>query len=86
VASTTDRTTRFIPLPGEKTKLGFKSRSSLKGSAADFNEFTFDDKKGQEMVLLHAQKDMQNVVENDQTINVGNDQSVTIERAIRPTR
>ena len=70
----------IYPLPGEKTKLGFKSRSSLKGSAADFNEFTFDDKKGQEMVLLHAQKDMQNVVENDQTINVGNDQSVTIER------
>jgi len=70
----------IYPLPGEKTKLGFKSRSSLKGSAADFNEFTFDDKKGQEMVLLHAQKDMQNVVENNQTINVGNDQSVTIER------
>lgn len=70
----------IYPLPDEKTKLGFKSRSSLKGSAADFNEFTFDDKKGEEMVLLHAQKDMQNVVENDQTISVGNDQSVTVEK------
>lgn len=75
----------IYPLPAEKTKLGFKSRSSLKGGAADFNEFTFDDKKGQEMVLLHAQKDMQNVVENDQTITVGNNQSVTVEKGDQTT-
>jgi type VI secretion system secreted protein VgrG len=70
----------IYPLPGEKTKLGFKSRSSLKGGSADFNEFTFDDKKGQELVLLHAQKDMKTEVENDETVTVGNNQTVSVEK------
>ena len=30
----------------EKTKLGFRSRSVTKGGTDDFNEFSFDDKKG----------------------------------------
>jgi type VI secretion system secreted protein VgrG len=65
-------------LPGDKTKLGFKSRSSLKGGSADFNEFTFEDKKGSEEILLHAQKDWNSVVENDQTLKVDHDRTVTV--------
>jgi type VI secretion system secreted protein VgrG len=68
----------IYPLPGEKTKLGFKSRSSLKGGSADFNEFTFDDKKGSELILMHAQKDLNTVVENDQTLKVDHDRTVTV--------
>jgi type VI secretion system secreted protein VgrG len=62
----------------EKTKLGFRSRSVTKGSADDFNEFSFDDKKGKEMVFLHAQKDMTTEVEHDQKLKVDNDRTVTI--------
>jgi len=65
-------------LPGDKTKLGFKSRSSLKGGSADFNEFTFEDKKGSEEIVLHAQKDWNSVVENDQTLKVDHDRTVTV--------
>ena len=62
----------------EKTKLGFRSRSVTKGSTDDFNEFSFDDKKGKEMVFLHAQKDMTTEVEHDQKLKVDNDRTVTI--------
>jgi type VI secretion system secreted protein VgrG len=62
----------------EKTKLGFRSRSVTKGGKEDFNEFSFDDKKGSEVVFLHAQKDMKTEVENDQTLTVDHDRTVTI--------
>jgi type VI secretion system secreted protein VgrG len=62
----------------EKTKLGFRSRSVTKGGKEDFNEFSFDDKKGSEMVFLHAQKDMTTEVEHDQKLKVDNDRTVTI--------
>jgi type VI secretion system secreted protein VgrG len=63
---------------GEKTKLGFRSRSVTKGGTDDFNEFSFDDKKGSEAVFLHAQKDMTTEVEHDQKLKVDNDRTVTI--------
>ena len=77
---------RPIYTPGEKTKSGFRSRSSLGGSPDQFNEFTFDDQTGQERVYLKAQRDLQtqvlhdashNVV-HDRTRQVGHDEAVTI--------
>ena len=65
---------------GEKTKLGFRSRSVTKGGTSDFNEISLDDKKGSEELFLHAQKDMKTEVENDQTLTVGNDRTVTIQK------
>ncbi|MFO1159805.1 MAG: type VI secretion system tip protein TssI/VgrG [Reyranellaceae bacterium] len=62
----------------EKTKTGFRSRSVLKGGTSNFNELSFDDKKGSEMVFVHAEKDMQTEIENDQTLIVQNDRTVTI--------
>jgi type VI secretion system secreted protein VgrG len=64
----------------EKTKLGFRSRSVTKGGTSDFNEITLDDKKGNEELFLHAQKDMKTEVENDQTLTVENDRTVTINK------
>jgi type VI secretion system secreted protein VgrG len=62
----------------EKTKLGFRSRSVTKGGTDAFNELSFDDDKGKEMVFLHAQKDMTTEVENDQKLRVDNDRTVTV--------
>ncbi|WIM12881.1 type VI secretion system tip protein TssI/VgrG [Enhydrobacter sp.] len=62
----------------EKTKLGFRSRSVTRGGTDAFNEFSFDDNKGKEMVFLHAQKDMTTEVENDQKLDVDNDRTVTV--------
>lgn len=67
-------------VPGEQTKQGFRSRSTLRGGPQDYNELSFDDRLGQEMLLVHAQKDHNLEVEHDQTDMIGNDRSVTTRR------
>jgi type VI secretion system secreted protein VgrG len=62
----------------DKTKSGFRTRSSLKGGTSDFNEYTFDDKKGSELVYEQAQKDLSTYVKNDQTIKIDHDRKVTV--------
>jgi len=63
----------------EKTKSGFRTRSVLKGGKSNFSEFSFDDKSGQELVFLHAEKDLTTEVENDQTTTVKHDQTLTVD-------
>lgn len=64
----------------DKTKSGFRTRSSLSGGTSDFSEFTFDDKAGSELVFLHAQKDYTIEVEHDQTLTVDNCRIVTVKQ------
>jgi type VI secretion system secreted protein VgrG len=73
-------------LPGERTKSCVKSRSSKGGSASNFNEIRFEDKKGSEEVFLQAEKDLTILVKHDEsreiqhdlTIKVSNNRTVTI--------
>ena len=65
-------------LPANATQSGVKSRSSKQGTADNFNELRFEDKKGSEEVYIHAEKDQKNVVENNETTSVGNDRSETV--------
>jgi type VI secretion system secreted protein VgrG len=62
-------------LPANKTQSGIKSRSSLGGGTSDFNEIRMEDKKGSEQLYIHAQKNQDNIVENDETTSVGHDRS-----------
>jgi len=64
--------------PSDKNKSGIRSRSTMNGGAANYNELSFDDTKGSEVFLIHAEKDHTIEVENDQTLTVGNDRSVTV--------
>lgn len=66
------------PLPENKTQSGIKSRSTPKGSASQSNEIRFEDKKDQEEVFIHAQKDLNKIVENDESINIKHDQTLTV--------
>jgi len=71
-------------LPADKTKTTIKSNSSIGGGGS--NELRFEDKKGSEEVFIHAQKDQNNIVLNnettdvgvDRTENIGNDETITI--------
>jgi len=65
-------------LPDNKTQSGIKSRSSLHGGTDDFNELRLEDKKGSEEIYFHAQKDFNRVVENDDDLKVGHDQTIEI--------
>ena len=68
-------------LPDQMNKSGIMTRSTKNGEAANANELSFDDTKGSEIFLLHAEKDLKREVENDETINVGHDQVSTITNA-----
>lgn len=66
-------------LPGEQTKSTIKSNSSKGGGG--FNEIRYEDKKDSEEMFVHAQKDMNVVVLNDQTVTVTNARTTTIEES-----
>jgi type VI secretion system secreted protein VgrG len=66
-------------LPDNKTQSGIKSRSSKDGGADNYNEIRFEDKKGSEQVLIHAEKDQMIEVEHDETHWVGHDRTKTID-------
>lgn len=56
-------------LPGSATRSGIRTRS-IPGHDG-FNELSFDDRLGHEMVFVHAERDMAQVVRNDHTVTVG---------------
>jgi type VI secretion system secreted protein VgrG len=58
-------------LPAKKTVSTIKTRSSAKGDTTMFNEIRFEDAKDSEEIYIHAQKDMNIVVENNRTTVVG---------------
>jgi type VI secretion system secreted protein VgrG len=66
-------------LPGNQTQTGIKSRSSKGGGGANFNEIRMEDLKGSEQLFIHAEKNQDIEVENDETHWVGHDRKKTID-------
>lgn len=66
-------------LPANKTQTGVLTRSSLGGSAANANAIRFEDRKGAEQLWIHAEKNQDIEVENDETHWVGHDRTKTID-------
>jgi type VI secretion system secreted protein VgrG len=62
-------------MPTNKTQSGIKTRSSVDGTADNFNELRFEDKKGSEEVYFHAEKTFTRIVENDDFLSVGFEKS-----------
>lgn len=65
-------------LPANKTQTGMLSRSSQGGGYENANALRFEDKKGQEEVWLHAEKDQRIEVEHCESHSVGVDRSKSI--------
>ena len=68
-------------LPDNFTQSGIKTRSLTQGGdggSEEFNELRFEDKQGSEDIYFHAQKDFHRVVENDDDLKVGHDQTIEI--------
>jgi type VI secretion system secreted protein VgrG len=63
-------------LPDEKTKSTIKSDSTPGGGGS--NEIRFEDSADEEEFFVHAQKDMNSVVENDKTLEVGGNRTTHI--------
>jgi type VI secretion system secreted protein VgrG len=65
-------------LPTHQTQSVLKSRSTKNGQPENFNELRFEDKKGSEDVYFHAEKDFHRVVEHDDDLKVGHDQTIDV--------
>jgi type VI secretion system secreted protein VgrG len=63
-------------LPAEKTKTTIKSNSTKGGGGS--NEIRFEDKKGSEEIYIHAQKDRNLVIGNNETKRIANDQIIQV--------
>ena len=66
------------PLPDEKTKSTIKTNSSIGGEG--FNEIRFEDKKGEEQLFVHAEKDLDIRVKNDRREWIGNEQHLIVKK------
>lgn len=64
------------PLPAHKTRTVFRSCSSPDGNG--FNELHLEDRAGQELIYLRAQRDMEQKIENDSRLEIGNERRETI--------
>lgn len=64
-----------LPPYSSKTQSGIKTRSTKKGTTANFNEIRFEDKKDGEQLFIHAEKNMDTEVENNETLTVDNDRT-----------
>lgn len=64
-------------LPANKTRSVFKTLSSPGG--AGYNELRIEDRKGQEQIYLHAQRDWDENIEHDQRIRIGHERHDTVE-------
>ncbi|MBI4586172.1 MAG: type VI secretion system tip protein VgrG [Planctomycetes bacterium] len=64
------------PLPDQKTTSGIKSLSSTGGEG--FNEIRFEDKKGEEQIFIHAEKNQDIRVKNDTYEWIGNDRHLVV--------
>jgi type VI secretion system secreted protein VgrG len=73
-------------LPANPTQSGIKTRSSKGGTANNFNEIRFEDKKGDEELFIQAEKNKTVKVKHNRSatigandsISVGGDRSVTV--------
>ncbi|AUX41465.1 uncharacterized protein SOCE26_028780 [Sorangium cellulosum] len=63
-----------LKLPAEKTRSIWKSKTSPGGEG--FNQIMMEDKKGEELLELHAHRDNLVTVGANQTVNVGGDQKI----------
>lgn len=66
-------------LPDNKTQSGIQTRSSPGGTGANCNQIRFEDKAGAEQVHIHAEKNQDIEVENDETHWVGHDRKKTVD-------
>ncbi len=60
-------------LPANMTQSGIKTRSTKDGTDENYNELRFEDKKDEEEIYVHAERDFNRVVENNDTLKVGFD-------------
>ena len=70
-----------FPLPASKTKSGIRTRSTPggQGGSEGSNELSFEDAAGKEQIYVHAERDLEEVVENDHRRLVRGDEEILVQ-------
>lgn len=69
-------------LPEHINYSGLVSRSMRFGNPMHASQITFDDNRGNERVMLHAERDLQNTVERNEATSVGQDLYEEVKRTV----
>jgi type VI secretion system secreted protein VgrG len=64
-------------LPANKTQSGFRS-NTVGGTTVNHNGIRFEDKQGAEEINLHAEKDWNNLINNDKGTHIGNNETLNV--------
>ena len=64
-----------------ETRTGLVTLSSKQG-ADNFNELSFEDKKGSELIYLRAEKDLQHLINHDVMTQVNHDVTITVDNNV----
>lgn len=68
-----------ISFPADKTQSTIKSQSSKGGTSdSNFNEIRFEDKKDDEEIYIHAERDRKMIIEHDDDMEIGNNRTTKI--------
>ncbi|MFO0759148.1 MAG: type VI secretion system tip protein TssI/VgrG [Byssovorax sp.] len=65
-----------LSLPAEKTRSTWKTESTPGGGG--YNELTFEDQKGEELVYLRAERDLTRLVQVNESVTIGGSLNTTI--------
>ncbi|MFJ1501938.1 type VI secretion system tip protein TssI/VgrG, partial [Erwinia amylovora] len=68
-------------LPAAATQMGFMSRSK-DGTPDNANALRFEDKAGEEQLWIQAERNMDTQVKNDESHQVGGNQSLTVQKTL----
>lgn len=66
-------------LPANQTQSGIKSRSSKGGGGSNFNEIRMEDRRGEEELFIHAERNQTIEVEADESHWVGHDRTKRVD-------
>ena len=66
------------PLPENKTRSGWRSNSSPTNGG--YNEIMFEDKAGNELIQMRAQRNLTTQVNNDEMSSIGNNRSTSVNK------
>jgi len=72
-------------LPKDIRYSGMVTRSLKHGQFAHASQFTFDDQRGAERVMIHAERDLQHTVERNTSQSVGQDKYTQVKRTTTTT-
>lgn len=67
-------------LPAQASQSGIRTKSTKQGGQENSNELKFEDKKGEELISMQAEKDLKTLVKNDEQREIKNNQEIKIKK------